>query len=126
MHSLTRMNPYYRTALWTGRHLQITLMTIPVHADIGLEIHPDLDQFLYIESGYGLVLMGRNKSIPDIRQTICTGCGIVVPAGAWHNLINTGKMPLKLFSVYAPPQHPFGTVHKTKKDSEAAGHTEEL
>nr|WP_034847918.1 cupin domain-containing protein [Ruminiclostridium josui] len=113
-------NDNFRLALWTGEHLQVTLMCINVGEDIGLEIHPDLDQFIRIEEGKGIVKMGRSKTNPDFEANVQDGYAFIIPAGKWHNLINTGNKPLKLYSIYAPPQHPFGTVQKTKADAEAA------
>ena len=115
-----KQNPYYRTALWTGTHLQVTLMSIPVHGDIGLEMHSHLDQFIRVEEGTALVVMGKSSTSLQIRQKINGNYAIIVPAGTWHNVINIGNTPLKLYSIYAPPQHPFGTVHKTKADAEKA------
>ena len=111
-------NNNFRTALWTGDYLQVTLMSIGVNEDIGLEMHPDVDQFLRIEQGQGFVMMGNNKKCLDFRQNVYDDYIIIIPAGKWHNLINTGKTPIKLYSIYAPPNHPFGTVHQTKEDEE--------
>lgn len=116
----TKQNNTFRTALWTGNHLQVTLMSIPVGEDIGLEIHPELDQFLRIEEGQGVVQMGKSKENLDFQARVYDDFAFVIPAGTWHNLINTGNVPLKLYSIYAPPQHPFGTVHETKADAMAA------
>lgn len=116
---LAEQNPYFRTALWTGRYMQITLMCIPPRGEIGLEMHLDVDQLLRVEAGCGLVMMGEGPEALYCRQAVDAGYGIVIPAGTWHNLVNTGCDPLKLVSVYAPPQHPFGTVHKTKADADA-------
>lgn len=118
----TKANPFYRTALWTGEHLQLTLMSIPTGGDIGLEAHPNLDQFLRIESGCALVMMGKDKNILDYRKTVTSGYAVIVPAGTWHNIVNTGNMPLKIYSIYAPPQHPFGTVHRTKAEAQESEH----
>lgn len=118
----TKENKNFRTALWTGKHLQLTLMSIPVGGEIGLEIHPHLDQFIRIEEGEGLVMMGERKNCLDFRARVCDDFAFIIPAGTWHNLINTGKKPIKLYSIYAPPQHPRGTVHKTKADADAAEH----
>lgn len=117
---VTMQNDTFRTALWTGRYLQLTLMSIEVGGDIGLEIHPKLDQFIRIEEGQGIVKMGDRKDRLDFQERVYEDFAFIVPAGKWHNLINTGKTPLKLYSIYAPPQHPFGTVHETKADAEAA------
>ena len=116
----TKQNTTFRTALWTGCHLQLTLMSIKVGEDIGLEVHPHLDQFIRIEEGQGLVQMGDSKNNLDFQRNVCDDFVFIIPAGKWHNLINTGNKPIKLYSIYAPPQHPHGTVHKTKADAEAA------
>lgn len=116
---LAQQNPYFRSALWTGGNMQITLMCIPPRGEIGLEMHPDVDQLLRVEAGCGLVKMGDGPETLGYRQAVDAGYGIVIPAGTWHNLVNTGCDPLQLVSVYAPPQHPFGTVHKTKADADA-------
>ncbi|TWI60042.1 cupin domain-containing protein [Halalkalibacter nanhaiisediminis] len=116
----TKQNNTYRTALWTGSHLQVTLMSINVGEDIGLEIHPTVDQFLRIEEGQGLVQMGDRKDRLDFEANVYDDYAIMVPAGTWHNVTNTGNKPLKLYSIYAPPEHPFGTVHKTKAMAMAA------
>jgi mannose-6-phosphate isomerase-like protein (cupin superfamily) len=117
---VTKQNTAFRTALWTGSHFQLTLMSINVGEDIGLEIHPDTDQFIRIEEGQGLVMMGDSKDMLDFQQRVYDDFAFIIPAGKWHNLINTGNKPLKLYSIYAPPQHPFGTVHATKAIAEAA------
>lgn len=116
----TKQNNTFRTALWTGTHLQTTLMSIDVGDDIGLEIHPDVDQFLRIEQGQGITRMGKNKNNLNFERPVFDDYAIFIPAGTWHNLINTGDVPLKLYSIYAPPNHPFGTVHVTKADAIAA------
>lgn len=118
----TKQNNRFRTALWTGNHLQLTLMSINVGDSIGLESHPNLDQFIRVEQGQGLVYMGNSKDNLDFQQRVSDGYSIIIPAGTWHNLINTGNRPLKLYSIYAPPQHPKGTVHKTKADAMAEEH----
>ncbi|MGG1552314.1 cupin domain-containing protein [Paenibacillus ferrarius] len=116
----SKQNNTFRTALWTGKHLQVTLMSINVGEDIGLEVHPTVDQFLRIEQGQGMVRMGDTKDNLYIEKMVSDDDAIMVPAGTWHNLINTGNIPLKLYTIYAPPQHPFGTVHRTKADAMAA------
>lgn len=117
----TKQNDAYRTALWTGDHLQLTLMSINVKDDIGLEIHPNIDQFIRIEQGQGLVQMGTEKNNLTYQKEAFDGYAIFIPAGTWHNVINTGKKPLKLYSIYAPPKHPKGIVQKEKPTSEAQG-----
>lgn len=116
----TKQNNTYRTALWTGTHLQVTLMSIEVGGDIGLEMHPDVDQFLRIEQGQGLVQMGPSKDNLTFQRPVVDDSAIMIPAGTWHNVTNTGNIPLKLYSIYAPPNHPFGTVHVTKADAMAS------
>lgn len=116
----TKQNNTYRTALWTGTHLQVTLMSLNVGEDIGLEMHPDVDQFLRIEQGQGIVQMGKRKDHLNFERNVYDDSAIMIPAGTWHNLTNTGNIPLKLYSIYAPPNHPFGTVHVTKADALAA------
>ena len=119
----TKMNNTFRTALWTGDYLQLTLMSIKPGEDIGLEIHPDLDQFLRIEEGQGLIKMGYRRDRLDYKEMVYDDFAIIIPAGTWHNLINTGNQPLKLYSIYAPPQHPKGTIHETKEEAmEAEDH----
>lgn len=115
-----KYNTNYRTAIWTGQHFQVTLMSINVGDDIGLEIHPNTDQFIRIEDGQGLVQMGKTKENLDFQVMAYDNYAIMVPAGTWHNLINTGQTPLKLYIIYAPPEHPFGTVHQTKAQALAS------
>jgi len=118
----TKQNKTFRSALWTGRHLQVTLMSIGVGEDIGLEIHPNLDQFIRIEEGKGIVKMGDSKDNLNFTENVYDDFAFIIPAGKWHNLINTGNKPLKLYSIYAPPQHPRGTVHETKEIAMQAEH----
>jgi len=116
----TERNNFFRVAIWTGNHLQVTLMSIPVGQDIGLEIHPNVDQFLRIEEGEGLVQMGPGPDRLDYQRKVEDGSAILIPAGTWHNLTNIGNEPLKLYSIYSPPQHPHGAVHRTKAEAMAA------
>ena len=115
----TLQNDNYRTALWTGEHMQLTLMSLGVGEDIGLEMHPDNDQFIRIEEGQGVVQMGDREGRFNFEEPVYDDMIFIIPAGKWHNLTNTGNAPLKLYSIYAPPQHPHGTVHETKADAEA-------
>lgn len=114
----TMQNNNFRTALWTGNHLQVTLMSINVGESIGLEMHPDVDQFIRIEQGYGLVQMGNDKNNLNFERKVYDDFAIIIPAGKWHNLTNIGNVPIKLYSIYAPPNHPKGTIHRTKADAE--------
>lgn len=113
-------NTNFRTALWTGSHLQLTLMYIPAGGEIGLEMHADTDQFLRLEAGKGLVKMGSCKEKLILQKCISAGDAVIVPAGTWHNIINTGSCPLKIYSIYAPPKHPHGTIHQTKAIADAS------
>lgn len=116
----TKQNNCFRSALWTGKHFQITLMTLQPGEDVGLEIHPNVDQFLRIEQGQGFTQMGQTKENLNFTRMVHVDSAIIVPAGIWHNLTNVGGIPLKLYSIYAPPNHPFGTVHPTKMDAMAS------
>lgn len=117
MDDAAEQNNAFRTALWTGDHLQVTLMSLNPGEDIGLEVHPDVDQFIRIEEGRGRVVMGSMENQMDIEENVSDDYVIIIPAGTWHNLTNTGNSVLKLFSIYAPPAHPQGTVHATKQDA---------
>lgn len=119
---LSKMNNNYRTAVWTGNHLQVTLMSIPMEGDIGIEMHKNLDQFIFIVEGCALVRMGKSKNVLPYQQKVSHGFAVLIPSGTWHNIINIGDTPLKLYSIYAPPNHPFGTVHETKKQAEEREH----
>ncbi len=110
---LTTENKNFRTAEWTGEFLQMTTMSIEVGGEVGFEIHKDTDQFLRIEAGTARVVMGKTKDKMDFEQKAKDDDAIFVPSGYWHNIFNTGDEPLKLYSIYAPPHHPVGTVHET-------------
>ena len=116
----TMANSNFRTTLWTGTQLQVTLMEIKVGGEVGLEQHTNIDQFLRIEDGQANVLMGNTKESLTFKKVAEKDDAIIVPAGKWHNIINTGNKPLKLYSIYAPAEHPFGTVHKTFEEAEEA------
>lgn len=118
----TNMNENFRTTLWTGGDMQLTLMSIPCGGDIGVEMHPDVDQFIRIESGRAKVYMSSCQSNLCDMGCVDGNYAILIPAGTWHNIVNVGTRPLKLYSLYAPPKHPFGTVHRTKSDAEREGH----
>ena len=117
---LTISNDTFRTAAWTGANMQMTLMAIQPGEDIGLEVHTDHDQFLRVEKGLGLVQMGASEDTLDFEANVEGDDAIFVPAGIWHNVTNTGDAPLKLYSIYAPAEHPHGTVHATKAEADAA------
>ena len=115
--SKTLANDNFRTTLWTGAHLQLTLMSIPVGGDIGLEVHPKNDQFLRVEQGKGRVQMGPKKSDLNFERDVEDDWAILVPAGTWHNVTNIGDEPLKVYALYGPADPVPGTVHKTQADA---------
>ncbi len=117
---LTLENDTFRTVVHTGTHAQLTVMTIPAGGQIGWESHGHLDQFLRIEQGKGRLDLGRTEGSVDEQHEVEDDWAIVVPAGTWHNVVNTGDDTLKLYSVYSPPEHPAGTVHRTKAEADAA------
>ena len=115
---LTEKNKFFRKVLFTGKHLQLVVMSLQPKEEIGNEVHETVDQFFRIEEG-------RAKFVFNGSEVHLVGAGgaVVVPAGTYHNVINTSPTkPLKLYTVYTPPQHPDGTVHKTKDEAEAAEH----
>lgn len=114
----TRDNSAYRSVVWSGRHLQVTLMSIPVGHDIGLEKHPDTDQFLRLDAGHGRVQMGHEKNQLTFDKTVSDGWCILVPAGTWHNVTNIGTEPMQLYTIYAPAHHKPGKIHETKSDAD--------
>ncbi len=113
-------NATFRTVLWTGKHSQLTVMSIEPGEDIGVEKHDDVDQFLRIEAGKGQVQAGKAKSKLTEKVDVEEDWAFIIPAGTWHNVVNTGTEPLKLYSIYSPANHPEGTVHRTKADAEKA------
>jgi len=115
-------NETFRTTIWTGNNLQLTVMSIPVGGEVGLEMHSDIEQFLRVEEGETEVLMGDKEDELTFIRKASDDDAIFVPSGKWHNIINKGDKPLKLYSIYAKPEHPFGTVHKDKAESDAAHH----
>ena len=117
--SATVENTTYRTVAWTGKYLQVTLMSIPVGSSIGLEVHPETDQFLRVDAGTGRCVMGPAKDEVTFEQAVEDGWSIQVPAGMWHDVINTGDEPLQLYAVYAPVHHAQGIVQATAEDAEA-------
>lgn len=110
--TLTLGNADFRRVVYTAKEMQLVLMTLPPGGEIGEEMHPDRDQFFRVEEGQGEVLIdGTWTAFKD-------DWAIVVPSGARHNVRNTGKNPLKLYTIYAPPEHADGTVHRTKADAD--------
>lgn len=118
----TLTNDTFRTVLHTGTHTQLTVMAIPAGEEIGWEAHGNLDQFLRIEEGEGRLDLGPDGDTVAEQHAVRDDWAVVIPAGTWHNVVNTGSAPLKLYSLYSPPEHPAGTVHHTKADADAAEH----
>ena len=116
---LTVENTDFRRVLYTGGHLQLVLMTLPHGCDIGAEVHEDRDQFFRFEEGTGAV------DIDGVANPVEDGTAVIVPAGARHNVRNTGDQPLKLYTIYGPPEHKDGIVQATKDDADARHHDEE-
>lgn len=114
----TAENEHFRSALWTGKHLQMTLMCIPKNQEISTELHEDTDQFIRVEKGKALVKMGKCEQQLNYQHTMCVGDAVFIPAGTWHNIINIGSDSLKISSIYAPSHHPRGTVQHEKEKIE--------
>lgn len=114
---LTKSNDKFRVAKWTGANLQMTVMAIQPGGEVGLEVHNDHDQFLRIEQGNAKVVMGPSEDNLDFEKEAEDDFAIFVPAGTWHNIINTGDEVLKLYSIYAPGEHPKGTIHETYEEA---------
>jgi mannose-6-phosphate isomerase-like protein (cupin superfamily) len=117
---ITQANKNFRRVLHVGKHLELTVMSIPPGGEIGVEVHRSNDQFLCFEAGQGVVKTGRTKSRLTRTVTVEDDWGVVIPAGTWHNVINTGRVPLRLFTLYGPPEHARGTVHRTKAQADRA------
>lgn len=115
----TKENANYRSAAWSGRYLQVTLMSIPAGGDIGLEAHPQTDQFLRLDAGRGRVQMGAAKDSLTFDEVVSDGWCVLVPAGTWHNITNTGTTPMQVYAIYAPAHHMPGKVHPTAAAAEA-------
>lgn len=108
-------NPNYRSVAWSGKYLQVTLMSIPVGGDIGLEKHPETDQFIRLDQGQGRAQIGPSETELTFDKEVTDGWCVLVPAGTWHNITNTGDEPMQLYTVYAPQHHKPGKVHETKE-----------
>ena len=109
-------NTYFREVLATGEHSQIVVMCIPVGGEIGMEVHEGVDQVLIFVDGHGEAILNGERS------EVSPGRLVHVPAGTQHNFVNTGSKDLRLYTIYAPPEHAPGTVHKTKAEADAAEH----
>lgn len=111
---LTEGNTDFRRVLYTGKNLQLVLMALKPGEEIGEEVHEDRDQFFRVEKGKGEIV------IDGVTSAIKSDIAMIVPAGARHNVRNTGEKPLRLYTLYAPPEHRDGTIHATKADAEAS------
>jgi len=110
----TEQNNFFRQVLYTGKYTQLVVMSLLPGEEIGMEVHPQVDQFFRIEEGEAKVIIDGEEHEVD------EGFAIIVPAGSQHNVINAGSNPLKLYTLYSPPNHPQGTVHRTRAEAMAA------
>ena len=113
-----KANSYFREVLATGPHSQVVVMSIPPGGDIGEEVHDDVDQTLVFVQGEGQAILDGEKRAVSVDRLVH------VPAGTRHNFVNTGKVDLRLYTIYAPPEHKPGTIHKTKAEADAAHEAE--
>jgi len=111
--TVAEKSPDFRRVLWTGKHTQLVVMTIPPGGEIGEEVHEDTDQILTFVSGIG------EAQVSGQKRQVAQGDLVVVPAGRKHNFINTGPNPLVLYTVYGPPEHADQAVHQTKEEADA-------
>lgn len=111
-------NDAYRMVAWSGKYLQVTLMSIPPGESIGLEVHPETDQFLRLDKGTGRCVMGPEEDNLDFQQDVSDGWAVQVPAGVWHDVINTGDDDMRLYAIYAPVHHAPGIVQRTSANAE--------
>ncbi len=118
----TKENETYRTVLWTGQNMQLTVMSLLPGEDIGLEMHAEHDQFIRVEEGEGMVMMGDAEDNLTFKERVEDDFAIMIPAGKWHNVINDSDKPMKVYSIYAPREHKPNTVHKTREESLADEH----
>ena len=112
----TLKNRYFRQVLFTGKHAQLVVMCLKPGEEIGNEVHPNVDQFFRIEKGRLRFVLDNGKETSVAKN----GDAVIIPAGTWHNIINVSKGESKLYTIYSPPNHPDGTIHKTKKDADRA------
>ncbi|HVB95419.1 MAG TPA: cupin domain-containing protein [Nitrososphaerales archaeon] len=102
--------------MFTGKHAQLVVMCLKAGEEIGNEVHQNVDQFFRIEEGKLKFVLNNGKE----KHVARSGDAVIVPAGTWHNVINVSKRKSRLYTIYSPPNHPAGTIHKTKKDAEKA------
>jgi mannose-6-phosphate isomerase-like protein (cupin superfamily) len=128
----TKGNRDFRSVAWSGRYLQVTLMSIPAGGDVGLEAHPETDQFLRLDSGRGRVQMGSARDKLTFEKDVSDGWCVLVPAGTWHNITNTDLEPMQVYAIYAPAHHAPDKVQATAaaaaadKDDKPAGWSEQM
>ncbi len=122
MNRITLDNDNFRTVVYTGEHTQLTLMHLLPGEEIGWESHHDRDQFLRLEQGKARVEFGSSKDSVDETHEVEDDWAFIVPAGVWHNVVNIGDDDVRLYSLYSPPEHPDGAVHRTKAEAAAAEH----
>jgi len=120
--TITVENENFRTVVFTGTHSQLTLMSVPPGGEVGWEAHGHLDQFLRLEQGRARLDLGKSEDAVDESHEVEDDWAFIIPAGVWHNVVNVGEVEVKLYSIYSPPEHPDGTVHRTKAEADAAEH----
>jgi mannose-6-phosphate isomerase-like protein (cupin superfamily) len=114
----TQNNGFFRKVLYTGKYAQLVVMCLQGGEEIGNEVHNDVDQFFRVEEGTATFVLNNTE-----KHQVGEDEAVIVPAGTWHNVINaSAKKPLQLYTIYSPPEHPDGTVHKTKAEADAAEH----
>ena len=120
--AITLGNSTFRTVLFTGSNLQLTVMSLEPGEEIGLEMNDHRDQFIRVEDGEATLTLGPSPDQIEQTHHLADDWAVIVPGGTWHNVINTGETPLRLYSLYAPPEHADGVIHRTKADADAAEH----
>jgi len=118
LEAATVENAHFRTVAWTGVYLQVTLMSIPPGSSIGLEVHHETDQFIRLDAGRGRATLGPSKDDLNYQVDVSDGWSVQVPAGTWHDIVNTGEEDMRLYVVYAPVHHAPGIVQATAEDAE--------
>ena len=112
----TLKNDYFRHVIFTGKHAQLVLMSLKPKEEIGNEVHKHVDQFFRIEQGQAKFILNNKE-----KHVVGNGDAVIIPAGTWHNVINNSKTKkLKMYTIYSPPNHPEGTIHKTKEEAMSA------
>lgn len=115
-------NDTFRTVLFTGEHVQLTVMRLGPTEEIGREVHTHLDQFIRVEAGRARIELSTTEDGVEETHDLHADWAAIIPAGTWHNVVNVGEGELKLYSLYTPPEHPPGTIHRTKAEADAAEH----